>query len=181
MATIVGQVDLKFIACLIPTRDYRYEQADSTLRNETALPGAPTLVLIDQHAADERIRVEAFLEELCLGFLNNLDGNADPVHRIELRTLTPPKPVLVTWHELRLLQESKEIPEAFRMWGIHLAGYSTPGSGTDCLAHEGDSRTFGQVLVEAIPEVISDKVMFCCAFKILVTHIVTEIPASARR
>jgi DNA mismatch repair protein MLH3 len=156
MATIVGQVDLKFIACLIPTQDCRHEEADSTLRNETA----STLVLIDQHAADERIRVEAFLEELCLGFLNNLDGNADPIHRIELRTLTPPKPILVTWHELRSLQESKEIPEAFRNWGIHLAGYSTPGSGTECLTHESDSRTFAQVLVEAIPEIVSDKVMF---------------------
>lgn len=104
--------------------------------------------------------METFLEELCLGFLNNRDGKADPTRRIELRTLAPPKPVLVTWHELRTLQESKEIQEAFQNWGIHLAGYSTPGSGSERLIHESDNRTFAQVLVEAIPEVISDKVIF---------------------
>jgi DNA mismatch repair protein MLH3 len=43
-ARIIGQVDCKFVACTLP--------GDSTDEGE------PVLVLIDQHAADERVRVE---------------------------------------------------------------------------------------------------------------------------
>lgn len=46
-ATFVSQVDEKFLLCRI------------------ALKGETSLVLIDQHAADERIRVESFLSTYC--------------------------------------------------------------------------------------------------------------------
>ena len=52
-ARVIGQVDCKFVACTLP--------GDSTGQRE------PVLVLTDQHAADERVRVERFLKELCHG------------------------------------------------------------------------------------------------------------------
>lgn len=161
-ATVIGQVDKKFIACLISTPtacESKLEGSNSTVWNEAATLDTSTLVLVDQHAADERIRVESFLKELCLGFLNSRNNDTDTARGVEVRTLTPPKPVLVTWHELQLLKESAEIQEAFRNWGIHLTVYLTPGVGTENPTGEGDKR-YGQILVEAIPEIVSDKVMF---------------------
>ncbi|KAL8727641.1 MAG: hypothetical protein Q9181_005636 [Wetmoreana brouardii] len=58
-ATIVSQVDKKFILVLVdPSMDNPGESWK--VSNERRL-----LVLIDQHAADERIRVEALLADLC--------------------------------------------------------------------------------------------------------------------
>ena len=48
-ARVLGQVDAQFIACVLP-------------------PDPGTVVLVDQHAADERVRVERFLRELCEGY-----------------------------------------------------------------------------------------------------------------
>ncbi len=62
-ARIIEQVDRKFIACLVSREtldESRYGSED-----EDAI-----FVLVDQHAADERIRVERFLRELCVGFLD---------------------------------------------------------------------------------------------------------------
>ena len=47
--TVINQVDAKFILCALPT-------ADSTAR---------TLVLVDQHAASERVILESLLSDLC--------------------------------------------------------------------------------------------------------------------
>ena len=56
-AKVLRQVDRKYVACVVDT------------------PGSersthPTVILIDQHAADERVSVEGILESLCSGFLN---------------------------------------------------------------------------------------------------------------
>jgi DNA mismatch repair protein MLH3 len=75
-ATILGQVDTKFIACLLHS------------------PTQPrTLVLIDQHAADERVAVEEILQELCKGFMGNtirqteVSGPAIVLTRLEAQRL----------------------------------------------------------------------------------------------
>ncbi|KAF9448232.1 hypothetical protein P691DRAFT_775559 [Macrolepiota fuliginosa MF-IS2] len=162
LSRIIGQVDLKFIACLIlhpnPTGGRR-SQAPNSGSVELPTSAASTLVLVDQHAADERVRVESFLKELCLGFLSNCDDGADTVRGIRLRILTPPKPILVTSHELRLLEESIEVQEAFRNWGFRFAGFATPGLRTEISSADCDKNGYGQILVEAIPEVVSDKLL----------------------
>ncbi|KAL8909567.1 MAG: hypothetical protein Q9171_004976 [Xanthocarpia ochracea] len=60
-AKIVAQVDKKFI--LILTEPMPQEDHASSKVSD----GQQLLVLVDQHAADERIRVEALLAELCIG------------------------------------------------------------------------------------------------------------------
>lgn len=69
-ATVIGQVDRKLIACFSPAND-----------KHTAY-----LFLVDQHAADERIRVERILGEIIQGFVdNNIDTHAPSCQlRIEL-------------------------------------------------------------------------------------------------
>lgn len=55
-AEVLAQVDKKFILVKMRTR---------AVESPTHDAARPLLVLIDQHAADERIRVEALLQELC--------------------------------------------------------------------------------------------------------------------
>jgi DNA mismatch repair protein MLH3 len=91
-ATILGQVDTKFIACLL----------HSTTRPRT-------LVLIDQHAADERVAVEEILQELCEGFMGNT---------IRQTEVSGPAIVLTRLEAQRLATSS--ILEIFARWGISL-------------------------------------------------------------
>ncbi|EIW66724.1 hypothetical protein TREMEDRAFT_34488 [Tremella mesenterica DSM 1558] len=57
-ATVLGQVDDKFICCVLPTE-------------EAAPISSRIVVLVDQHAADERVSVEFLLHDLCVGFMKN--------------------------------------------------------------------------------------------------------------
>ncbi|CAG8470821.1 9633_t:CDS:10 [Ambispora gerdemannii] len=71
-AEVIGQVDGKFIACKIPYQEAHEEKGvrgvkerviDDNMKNKNKVK--QILVLVDQHAADERIRIEMFLKELC--------------------------------------------------------------------------------------------------------------------
>ncbi|KAL7424332.1 DNA mismatch repair protein [Cryptotrichosporon argae] len=67
-ARVLGQVDRKFIACVLPTASPPAACGDANAGY------APTrwdraLVLIDQHAADERVSYEHLLSTFCAGFL----------------------------------------------------------------------------------------------------------------
>jgi DNA mismatch repair protein MLH3 len=164
LAAIIGQVDKKFIACLITSLITSQDEPRTRETTEKNLvsSGTSTLVLVDQHAADERVRVEGFLKELCLGFLYNCDKDAETPRGLRLQTLKPPKPVLVTRHELRTLEESTEVQEAFRNWGFCFTRPQLPDStiedpvnGTN---HD-DNHGLGQILVETIPDIVSDKVV----------------------
>src|SRR6266700_296354 len=62
-AEIINQVDKKFIACRISIAKHTDAITKSNLPDREAQPNS-VLVLIDQHAADERVRVEFFLKEL---------------------------------------------------------------------------------------------------------------------
>jgi DNA mismatch repair protein MLH3 len=63
-AQVLAQVDRKFILVKLST-DRTGPQNDN--RSSQPLSGETALVLIDQHAADERCQVEALYEELCNG------------------------------------------------------------------------------------------------------------------
>lgn len=116
-ATILGQVDTKFIACLLhsPTR-------------------ARTLVLIDQHAADERVAVEEILQELCEGFMSDtmrqteVSGPAIILNRLEAEKLVFPG-----------------LLKIFARWGISLE--------LDQLG-EGD---YIQVPIKAVPTLLASR------------------------
>lgn len=68
-AEVLGQVDRKFIACLVRSSP---PPPPTTPPTPTLKPAAAetTIILIDQHAAHERIRVETFLRDICTDFLS---------------------------------------------------------------------------------------------------------------
>jgi len=93
---ILGQVDQKFIACLLDT---------------TTAPGKRTVVLIDQHAADERVSVERILRDLCEGFAENT-MDITQLTNVELMSV-------LTRAEGELLARPETL-DIFRRWGIQL-------------------------------------------------------------
>ncbi|XP_072172042.1 DNA mismatch repair protein Mlh3-like isoform X2 [Diadema setosum] len=117
---VVGQVDAKFIACLVSS--------------DSQQPGARPhlLVLVDQHAAHERIRLEMLTAECYSG---GTDGDS---RIIRAASVTPPIPVRLSPSELRLIQ-------AYRgKLGRVGVGFTLPDDG-DC------------VLVTALPECVVER------------------------
>ncbi|TVY28348.1 DNA mismatch repair protein [Lachnellula hyalina] len=102
-AEVISQVDKKFILVKLHS---------STHLGETAKNGM--LVIVDQHAADERIRIEALMEELCTP---PMEGN--PPLPIESRILTTylDKPLAfeISAKEVALLDTHRR---HFADWGI---------------------------------------------------------------
>ncbi|KAF8165579.1 hypothetical protein B0H34DRAFT_689642 [Crassisporium funariophilum] len=155
-ATIINQIDRKFIVCCITK--------PSLPNNHTAvqsLLGSPVLVLIDQHAADERVRVERFLKELCLGLLQHSQHQSDDGLRSSVLTmeLTPPRPVLLTQHEARTIKRSQDVQKTFRKWGIRFAELPKVMLDSDCASEAGSNTGYLQLLVSTIPEVVGNKLL----------------------
>lgn len=98
-AQILSQIDRKFICCLIQNPVSR--TLDEPLR---------TLALIDQHAADERVSVEAILQELCIGFLIN---SMEVTNRKEVK-------IVLTAYEAGILLRPG-VMDVLERWGIRLS------------------------------------------------------------
>lgn len=159
-AKIINQVDRKFIACLIDddNTDAKEDEEAMNANNGGYTPGR-ALVLIDQHAADERVRVERFLKDLCLGFLRRGIREESAANGVEMRELSPPVPVLLTRHEASRLGSSADVQQAFESWGFHFSAFPE-----ELLGHSEDdmdidsSNVYVQVFVRCIPEIVGDKV-----------------------
>ena len=162
-AVVVNQVDSKFIACLLPsdsaTSDAGYGEATSSQGPSR------TLVLVDQHAADERVRVEWLQREICLAYLRN--DNGDGVERI---VLDPPVPILLTRHEKVILQRSGDIRDSLASWGVEFSPISD-AEGEECGF---DDENYSQVTVTSVPEIVSNRV---CTESALTTLVLTDVIA----
>lgn len=168
-AEVISQVDRKFIACRIVRR---------SLVDSAMAPGeAPskctlefsdsTLVLIDQHAADERVRVERFLKELCLAFLYSQEGETKQAG-IRTTELIPPRPVLLTQHEAHSINGSQDVQEILRKWGVGFAELSK--AAPDGPSESGISNAYSQLLVSSVPQVVGDKVCAHLFYVIVFSH-----------
>ncbi|KAG8953668.1 DNA mismatch repair protein [Tulasnella sp. 424] len=92
-AKVVCQVDKKFIACVVQPR-------------EEPFGSGSTLILIDQHAADERVRVERFLKELAGQFLSGRPTSSEGVER---SPLPEPTYVLLSKDEIQRLKWNSKL------------------------------------------------------------------------
>ena len=143
---VINQVDSKFIVCLLPS-----DPATDGLGHESGVSQAPsrTLVLVDQHAADERVRVEWLQREICLGYLRSDDGAG-----IERTILDPPVPVLLTKHEKSALRQSDHIKVLLASWGVEFAPIDKVREGN----HLDDDSDYSQVMVTSIPAIVNHRV-----------------------
>ena len=155
-AEIINQVDNKFIACRITKRNYLKVSVDD--RGREPYSDSPILVLVDQHAADERVRVERFLKDLCLGFLHCQTDNNSASKYVFSRDLAPSRPVLLTQHEALTISQSRVVQESFQKWGVRFTELSKTISGSDDASESVSNIGYLQLYVSAIPEVVGDKV-----------------------
>jgi DNA mismatch repair protein MLH3 len=95
-AEVISQVDKKFI--LVKLRPSNYKD------------GA-MLVIVDQHAADERIRIEELMQELCMPSQSGLSRDVD----IQSIGLDKPLSYLVPSNEMRLFRTYQQ---HFTNWGV---------------------------------------------------------------
>ncbi|TEB35750.1 hypothetical protein FA13DRAFT_1376732 [Coprinellus micaceus] len=152
-ARVIGQVDRKFVGCVVNPQSGTPSLISESANNRST--SAETLILVDQHAADERIRVEGFLGPLCLGFLYSRSGGTDPKEATPITRFTPPYPILLARHEASLLKGNAGIRDLLRCWGISLQ--DDPAKGSDRDSSIGSNGDFEQVFVTSIPEVLNDK------------------------
>lgn len=140
-AEVIAQVDSKFIVARIPAgRDI--EEGDDGEGNKDML------VLIDQHAADERVRVEMLMKEFVGWCENATDGTSDATSeassQIDTIPIHPPTRIRLTPREW---QVARRFERQFARWGIELtsippepqsdlvtgvAGIISGGSGNSC-------------------------------------------------
>lgn len=150
-AQVINQVDRKFIACLVDLDHSTHQENGKPQEKRTA--GGSTLILIDQHAADERVRVERFLKEICSGFLRHCEGTGG----VEVSELSPAVPILLTRHEASRLA-TIEVQSAFDRWGVRFEGLAKLTLlESECVRDEA-SGGYVQVFVRTIPAIVGDKV-----------------------
>ncbi|CAG8515080.1 1062_t:CDS:2 [Paraglomus occultum] len=112
-AKVIGQVDDKFIACKLQCSD-----------THTSSNGSSTLILVDQHAADERIRVEMLLKEFCEYDSDQAEvtDSRPRISIVETINLNPPIKVSLSTREALAAQR---FIDQFNKWGIYFASQST--------------------------------------------------------
>lgn len=165
-AAVLGQVDRKFVACVLRASAVD-EDGEAGTAEGSADRGQTTLVLIDQHAADERVRVERILAELCAAFSRSEDHKAAS-SAVPVRGLAPPVRVLLTRHEAEQLVASAGVRRAFELWGVRLTNASLKSVENECsnVNNTGGKRQredsgYVQVAVESVPEILAVKVRVC--------------------
>jgi len=161
-AVVINQVDSKFIACLLPSDPV----TDDPSHGSGELPQAlsRTLVLVDQHAADERVRVEWLQRDICLEYLRNDDGTG-----VERAVLDPPVPILLTTHGKLILQRSGDIINLLASWGVEFAPINDTREEDN---HSDDDNNYSQVMVTSIPEIVNHRV---CIRPILPHLVLTDV------
>ncbi len=138
---VINQLDRKFILCAVDEikgSDDSRQESDNPRR---------MLVLVDQHAASERVRVEGFLRILCHNFLDSEGNGGQSPDRVEL---DPPRAILLSRKEASILRSAQSI------LGRWCFGLSWPESKSCDQSFDQDE--IGQLLVHSVPRVVSEKV-----------------------
>ncbi|KAI5305671.1 DNA mismatch repair protein, partial [Ascosphaera atra] len=134
----------KYLSCakFLAQVDDKFLLVQMNAPGSTASHGARSiLVLIDQHAADERCRVESLFEDICRIRGKQCDDDAASADVTEL-----PKPVVftVSANEAQLF---KRYAGYFRSWGCHYA----------ITARQKPTSTSGTITVLKVPTAIAER------------------------
>jgi DNA mismatch repair protein MLH3 len=136
---VISQLDRKFIVCVV---DATSESNESSQTSDCA---KRILVLVDQHAASERVRVEGYLKTLCHHFLEAGRDGSQSASRVKLE---PPRPVLLSKREASILRSTQILGR----WGFDISWPET-----DDRDQNTDQE---QVLVHSVPQVVGEKVRY---------------------
>jgi DNA mismatch repair protein MLH3 len=155
-AQVIAQVDNKFILVTMAA-------STDTITDE--FKKHTIMVAIDQHAADERCKVEDLLTNLCTtrGEEDDIQTNAFEHNSIvKTSALSPPLKFSIAEREAELFRAHAA---RFAYWGI-LFTFGTLGAGTE-------SSTNTELIIHALPPVIAER---CKSEpKVLITLLRTEL------
>ncbi|CAG8485545.1 8187_t:CDS:10 [Ambispora leptoticha] len=177
-AEVIGQVDGKFIACKIPHRKDHEEGKEEKIGERGKIINDSVksknkikqiLVLVDQHAADERIRVEMLLKELCTFKIDDKkikDADSDKFSSIiDTAQLKSPIKIVLSQREA---QAAQRFARYFNEWGIFYDGdleksedihsHSTSVTPKATSIHNNSNKTaYTLIYITHLPEAIVDR------------------------
>ncbi|KAE8248996.1 hypothetical protein A4X03_0g6680 [Tilletia caries] len=133
-ARVLGQVDRKFVLCVV--------QLPRTAGQR--LPSNNALLLIDQHAADERVRVERLLQEYVQGCRS---GKPD------CHPLREPTEVELSTGEIEALEKNDVLQRCLQRGGFVLSFRRVE---TD---QDSPGTPFVKLFITSIPSVIKDRLL----------------------
>ncbi|KAE8272042.1 hypothetical protein A4X09_0g319 [Tilletia walkeri] len=150
-ARVLGQVDRKFVLCVValPRADMQ------------RLPSSQALLLIDQHAADERIRVERLLQE----YVEGCRAGSPHCHK-----LREPAEAGLASGEIEALQGNDVVRRCLRRGGFDLQFQRSKAE------PDSQSNSSVRLYVNSIPSVIKERVL---AERELLTALIRDFIASA--
>lgn len=140
----IAQVDKKFIFARIP---FNRISRDKTGSPETSEPSS-VLVLIDQHAADERCRVEELMTSYFQPFA---DGNGCQVWKAETEVLSKPVQFELSGQDKHLLYDSRPY---FAYWGIH---YDVEAAAPTDKNNKTTRSTKSKISIRSLPPAILER------------------------
>ncbi|MCJ1323586.1 DNA mismatch repair protein [Thelotrema lepadinum] len=142
-AAVVSQVDSKFI--LVKTG-----AAFTDLVSEK--PGCSLLVLVDQHAADERIKIEGLFSELCASASDESRAIRSPLgHKSSVETTTLQRPMFFELH-VRENGLFRRHAAHFAKWGI-LYDLVSNHTGPSTI----ESQSICRLVILALPPVVAER------------------------
>lgn len=127
-ADVIAQVDYKFVLV---------RMAADTVDSDGNPDSGSILTIVDQHAADERCRVEQLFDDM----FRCPDGSSASLE-IQTTRLSPEIVFDVAAHEIRLFRKHSDF---FTSWGCQFEVAQKPGAAS------------GTVLVDALPTVIAER------------------------
>jgi len=131
-AEVIAQVDNKFICCSIPRRG----QQDRRTKY---------LVLFDQHAADERVRVERYLAVMLQSFTSDT---------MDVRDLSEdPLLILLPDYQFQWLASSRTSQAALRRWGFRIDLQMSSGK----LSDSQEVAAYSQISVLGVPGIVQER------------------------
>jgi DNA mismatch repair protein MLH3 len=129
---VIAQVDNKFICCSI-TRDAQHGRQTQHI------------VLFDQHAADERVRVEQYLDVLSKSFASDT---------VDIRDLSlTPLLILLPDYQSQWLTSSRIAQGALRRWGFGIDLPLLAARPSDAR----DNAAYAQISVFSVPAIVHER------------------------
>ncbi|KAF9110695.1 DNA mismatch repair protein, partial [Mortierella sp. AM989] len=125
-AKVIAQLDRKFILCIM-------DSASASVQGNGSI-NTTVLAVVDQHAADERVRVERLMKRMCTcSYVSETpkeishDGSLQlPSHSLDAMDLVPPIPITLSKREWNL---AKLYRDWLRRWGIVLQASASSKNG----------------------------------------------------
>lgn len=142
----IAQVDKKFLLVKLRSASSSLTPPHPAPSNASLKSQITTLVMVDQHAASERVRVESFLSTICGAVAR---GEAVKVHQLEGSV-----GVILSREEARELSEWEN---EFERWGIKVDSAMKAEVEVTTRVDQDGVEDYRQIRIVTVPHIVSDR------------------------